>query len=41
MDIIVLGDFCISNAGGRTLFSTVISSLPEAINLENEAAKLT
>jgi hypothetical protein len=33
MDIIALGDFCISNATGQTLFSFVIPSLPTPINL--------
>jgi hypothetical protein len=40
MDIIALGDFCISNTDGKTLFSFVIPSLPEHIDLADEAARL-
>jgi hypothetical protein len=37
MDIIQLGDFHISNAGGKTCFSFVIPSLPVPYNLADEA----
>jgi hypothetical protein len=40
MDIIQLGDFCISNVGGKTNFSFVIPSLPVSYNLAEEADKL-
>ena len=40
MDIIQRGDFHISNTGGRTLFSFVIPSLPEQLNLAQEADAL-
>jgi hypothetical protein len=40
MDIIQLGDFHISNKGGKTQFSFVIPSLPDIYNLAEEAAKL-
>jgi predicted aspartyl protease len=40
MDIIQLGDFHISNAGNKTLFSFVIPSLPTSFNLAEEADKL-
>jgi hypothetical protein len=40
MDIIQLGDFYISNAGGKTLFSFVIPSFPEPFSLSGEADKL-
>lgn len=40
MDIIQLGDFHISNAGGKTLFSFVIPSLPTPFSLAEEADKL-
>jgi hypothetical protein len=39
MDIIALGDFCISNAAGQTLFSFVIPSLPTPINLAELSAR--
>jgi hypothetical protein len=37
MDIIALGDFCISNADGHTLFSFIYPSLPTPINLADMA----
>ena len=37
MDVIQRGDFHISNTGGRTLFSFVIPSLPEQLNLAQKA----
>ncbi|MCL1931167.1 MAG: retropepsin-like domain-containing protein [Treponema sp.] len=37
MDIIQLGDFHISNTGGRTLFSFVVPPLPEQFDLTQEA----
>jgi hypothetical protein len=40
MDIIALGDFCISNTEGKTLFSSVVPSLPDAVNLEETASRL-
>jgi hypothetical protein len=40
MDIIQIGDFCVSNSGGKTLFSFIHPSLPEPLNLETEAARL-
>jgi predicted aspartyl protease len=40
MDIIQLGDFHISNAGGKTLFSFVIPSLPDPFSLSSEADRL-
>jgi hypothetical protein len=40
MDIIQLGDFHISNTGGRTLFSFVIPSLPEQFDLTQKADAL-
>ncbi|GHV76092.1 hypothetical protein AGMMS49942_09130 [Spirochaetia bacterium] len=40
MDIIQLGDFHISNAGGKTLFSFVVPSLPTPFSLAEEAGKL-
>jgi predicted aspartyl protease len=40
MDIIQLGDFHISNAGGKTLFSIVMPSLPSPFNLAEEADRL-
>jgi hypothetical protein len=38
MDIITLGDFCIANAFGSTLFSSTVPPLVKPINLEYEAA---
>jgi len=35
MDIISMGDFCISNARGRTLFSFVIPSYKDKISYSN------
>jgi hypothetical protein len=40
MDIIQLGDFHISNVGGKTRFSFVIPSLPTYFSLAEEADKL-
>jgi hypothetical protein len=40
MDIIQLGDFHISNAGGKTHFSFVIPSLPQTYSLVEEADRL-
>jgi hypothetical protein len=40
MDIIQLGDFHISNAGGKTRFSFVIPSLPQSYSLAEAADKL-
>ena len=40
MDIIQLGDFHISNTGGRTLFSFVVPPLPEQFDLTQEADTL-
>jgi hypothetical protein len=40
MDIIQLGDFHISNKGGKTRFSFVIPPLPNVYSLTVEAAKL-
>jgi hypothetical protein len=40
MDIIQLGDFHISNAGDKSLFSFVIPSLPTPFSLAVEADKL-
>jgi hypothetical protein len=40
MDIIQQGDFHISNAEGRTLFSFVIPALPERLNLAQRADAL-
>jgi hypothetical protein len=40
MDIIQLGDFHISNAGGKTRFSLVIPPLPESFSLAAEADRL-
>jgi hypothetical protein len=38
MDIIALGDFCISNSDGKTLFSFIVPSLPTPVNLAEMAA---
>jgi hypothetical protein len=40
MDIIQLGDFHISNAGDKSLFSFVIPPLPTSFSLAAEADKL-
>ena len=40
MDIIQLGDFSISNAGGTTLFSFVIPPCPDRVNLAEKAKAL-
>jgi hypothetical protein len=40
MDIIRLGDFHISNSGGKTHFSFVIPSLPQTYSLAEEADRL-
>jgi hypothetical protein len=40
MDIIQLGDFHISNAGDKSIFSFVIPSLPKPYSLAMEADKL-
>jgi hypothetical protein len=40
MDIIQLGDFHISNAGGKTRFNFVIPPLPEPFSLAAEADRL-
>jgi hypothetical protein len=37
MDIIRTGDFCISNSGGKTLFSFITPSLPAPVNLAEMA----
>jgi hypothetical protein len=37
MDIIMMGDFVISNGGGTTLFSFAIPPLPQKIDLVDEA----
>jgi hypothetical protein len=39
-DIIALGDFCISNSGGKTLFSFITPSLPDPVNLAEMADDL-
>jgi hypothetical protein len=40
MDIIITGDFHISHAGGKTLFSFIHPSLPTPVNLETEAVRV-
>jgi hypothetical protein len=40
MDIIQRGDFSISNAGSKTLFSFVIPSIPDGVNLAEKAEAL-
>jgi hypothetical protein len=40
MDIIQIGDFHISNTGGKTRFSFVIPSLPKPYSLAEEADRL-
>jgi hypothetical protein len=40
MDIIQLGDFHISNTAGKTCFSFVMPSLPQAFSLAEEADRL-